>query len=133
MEDIVLQGVRRHSAPRDARRRRRTPGTTSCSTSGFILPKLEYSHASGCSVTGGYRYRGSRWPSLYGTYVYSDYCAGTIWGADAGWHTTPLLQSGGLIVSFGEDDDGELYVVDHRGTVYALVGAPQARRRVIAH
>src|SRR5262249_48422090 len=109
------------------------PPGTSCATSGFILPKLEYSHASGCSVTGGYRYRGSRWPGLYGTYVFGDYCAGTIWGADAGWHSTPLLQSGGLIVSFGEDDDGELYVVDHRGTVYALVGAPETRRRAVAH
>src|SRR5260221_13323211 len=109
------------------------PLGSSSSTSGLILPKLEYSHDSGCSVTGGYRYRGTRWPSLYGMYFYGDYCSGTIWGADSAWNSRALLQSGGNVVSFGEDDDGELYVVDHRGTVYALVVAPEPKRRAAGH
>lgn len=106
------------------------PGTT-CSTEGLTPPALEYHRELGCSVTGGYRYRGSRWPALYGTYLYADFCSGRIWAAtpsDGGWTSSVVADTEMTIVSFGEDDAGELYVVDYAGTVYE-VNAPASRRR----
>ncbi len=87
-------------------------------------PILTYAHYdgtfNGCAVTGGYRYRGGI-TGLQGTYVYSDGCTGNIWLASESspgqWSET-LWQSSGLsIVSFGEDESGELYALDHGGTV----------------
>lgn len=85
-----------------------------CSTAGKILPVAEYTHAGGaCSVTGGFVYRGQRWPTLQGTYLYADFCSGRIWGlsrpADA-WVSRTLLDSGLRITTFGQDEDGELFV-----------------------
>ena len=54
---------------------------TSALDNPLVLPILEYSHSFGCAVTGGYRYRGSRFPDLYGHYVYGDFCSGRIWTA----------------------------------------------------
>jgi glucose/arabinose dehydrogenase len=93
----------------------------------YVAPILEYPHSQGCSVTGGYRYRGPSFPNLQGTYLYADYCTGVIWGAtDAGgsWTSTPLLSSFLSISSFGEDEHGELYVADrvaNVGGVYRVV------------
>ncbi len=97
---------------------------------GAIGPVAEYDHSGNrCSVTGGYMYRGAQNPALVGTYLYADYCAGTIWGlvkiAD-GWTPTTLLESGFRISSFGEDANGELYVVDHGGGIYRIA-APVPR------
>ena len=96
-----------------------------CDTDGKVLPVAEYSHDQGCSVTGGYVYRGQEIPGLVGTYLYADYCTGTVWGlrpdgAD-GWQSTVLVASGANISSFGEDAEGELYVLDLNGQVYRLV------------
>lgn len=95
-----------------------------CRTRGLIDPVAEYSHAEGCSVTGGYVYRGERLPRLQGTYIYGDYCSGRIWGlsADAPGPKAArlLLDSGRRIASFGQGHDGELYVVDHGGAIYRL-------------
>jgi hypothetical protein len=98
--------------------------------SAFVFPVHEYTHADGCSITGGYVYRGSASPSLTGVYFYSDYCAGEIWGLttpDNGttWNNqsfgTPV---GGLNpTSFGEDAAGELYVADDGGTIYRIDGS----------
>ena len=89
-----------------------------CDPAGLVLPVAEYGHDLGCSITGGYVYRGSALPSLAGTYLYADYCSGTIWGLDAA-ATRPapriLLEAGLAIASFGEDEAGELYVVDLAG------------------
>jgi len=107
------------------------PPGASCSTAGLTLPALEYHRDLGCSVTGGYRYRGTRWPTLYGTYLYADFCSGRIWAAnsrDAHWSSSVIADTDMTIVSFGEDEDGELYVVDYAGTVYE-VNAPAVRRR----
>lgn len=87
-----------------------------------VMPVLEYDHAGGhCSVTGGYVYRGEALPGLQGYYLYGDWCSGTIWAArqdDAGnWTTDVSLQSGRPISSFGEDEAGELYLVDYDGSV----------------
>jgi glucose/arabinose dehydrogenase len=96
-----------------------------CDQSGLVLPIAEYSHAEGgCSVTGGYVYRGSKHPALQGSYFFGDYCSGIIWSVQregAGWQMTKRLESGVRISSFGEDAQGELYVVDHGGAVYQLV------------
>jgi len=92
---------------------------------GSTLPVLEYSHSLGCSVTGGYRYRGQLYPQLNGVYFYSDLCSGIIWGAiqDNGrWVSQDLLHSGLTVTTFGEDESGEVYVADYsRGTLYQLV------------
>ncbi|HXV65548.1 MAG TPA: PQQ-dependent sugar dehydrogenase [Vicinamibacteria bacterium] len=93
-----------------------------CGEEGFVLPILEYSHAEGCSVTGGFRYRGSQIPELFGHYVFGDFCSGRIWSAtvDEGglWTRSELLSTSLSISSFGEDEAGELYVVDLGGAVY---------------
>src|SRR5262245_18179712 len=92
-------------------------------------PVLEYDHSAGkCSITGGYRYRGSQFPSLVGTYFYGDFCVGIIWGArqnGSTWTTTQLIDSTLSISTFGEDEAGEVYVADLGGAIYHLV-APNA-------
>lgn len=103
-------------------------GAPSCDTSGLSLPVYEYDHDEGCSVTGGYVYRGAALPQLAGRYFFGDYCTGLVrsfryeGGAavDVQDHTTDLGAIGGLS-SFGEDADGELYLVDIEGIVYRLV------------
>jgi glucose/arabinose dehydrogenase len=102
--------------------------SSGCSKAGKVLPITEYSHAGGrCSVTGGYVYRGTASPSLAGRYVFADFCSGTIWtvsaSAPTGTTRTVLLASGLMVSSFGEDEAGEVYVVDHGGAVYQLVAS----------
>ena len=119
-----------------------------CDTTGLVMPVHEYpnnaaymkilmgmdnSEATGCSVTGGYVYRGADNPHLWGTYIFGDYCTGRIWsfklkdGKPVGFKNlrkelkkhskdVPLF-----ISSFGEDNSGELYVVDYLGAVYKFV------------
>jgi len=98
-----------------------------CNDGSLVLPILEYSHSLGCSITGGYRYRGAEMPEHSGTYFYGDFCSGRIWGGienvETGtWTSTELLDSELLISTFGEDDRGELYVADLNGTLYRLHG-----------
>jgi glucose/arabinose dehydrogenase len=114
--------------------------STNCQDGSLTLPILEYSHTDGCSITGGYRYRGSRLTQLRGTYFYADYCEGTIWGgtqlANGSWSSRVLLDTNMLISTFGEDVNGELYLADlAHGIVYSVVDdAPQAvHRRVAGH
>ncbi|MDQ3978156.1 MAG: PQQ-dependent sugar dehydrogenase [Actinomycetota bacterium] len=98
---------------------------------GGILPIFEYGRDDGCSVTGGYVYRGSRVPSLRGIYVYGDACTGTVWGlTQSGGEATGQQEltldglaeatgrSGFSISSFGEDGAGELYLLSLGGGVY---------------
>jgi len=98
-------------------------------TDGLTMPVAEYAHAvGGCSVTGGYVYRGPSLPALNGVYLYSDYCSGQVWAlyrTASGWENVALLNAFFLISSFGEDEVGELYLLDHGGgAVYQLVAAP---------
>lgn len=92
----------------------------------LIPPILEYSHDLGCSVTGGFVYRGSQLPAWQGIYFFADYCSGRVWGAlqDAGgsWQQEFLFAGLGRVSSFGEDASGELYLVDHTGTIFLLAG-----------
>jgi glucose/arabinose dehydrogenase len=93
----------------------------------FTPPLFEYDRDAGKSVTGGYVYRGSEIPWLQGTYVYGDFVDGRIWGltraADGTVENRLLLQTPYAISSFGEDDAGELYVVDFGGGIYRMVPA----------
>ena len=99
-----------------------------CPTAGLTLPVAEYDHGQGCAITGGFVYRGEAIPALVGTYLYADSCSGRIWGLDAGADVPQprlLASTGASIVSFGEDDAGELYVTDIAGgTISRLVAAP---------
>jgi hypothetical protein len=87
-----------------------------CDRPGFEKPIATYSHAEGCSVTGGYVYRGSRYPALRGAYLFADYCSGTIWGLDAAGRSpqdpVELLSTERALSSFGVDRDEELYITD---------------------
>ena len=119
-----------------------------CDTTGLIMPVFEYPNnasymkiligmdereATGCSVTGGYVYRGNNNPDLWGTYIFGDYCTGRIWsfklknGKPTKFkNLRPELKKHSrdvplFISSFGEDSSGELYVVDYLGAVYKFI------------
>jgi glucose/arabinose dehydrogenase len=100
-----------------------------------VLPVNEYGHDLGCSVTGGYVYRGSAYPGMVGRYVFADFCSGMIWslqrsgsGSSAANFTRALeLDTNLSISSFGEDEVGNLYLVDYDGRVLLVSdGAPVA-------
>ena len=98
--------------------------SSGCLTSNRILPITEYSHEFGCSITGGHVYRGTEQESLVGGYFFSDYCSGTIWtvpaDAKTGTRATEILKTDSAISSFGESEDGELFVTDLNGAVFQL-------------
>ena len=89
----------------------------------LVQPVAQYTHANGCSVTGGYVYRGSR-AALRGRYIYGDYCSGIVWSLKVvGGRATSLRRERFRIdglTSFGEDAAGELYATSHNDTVYRL-------------
>jgi glucose/arabinose dehydrogenase len=89
----------------------------------LVQPVAQYTHANGCSVTGGYVYRGAN-PALRGRYIYGDYCSANIWSFEiAGGRATGLRREPFQIesvTSFGEDIAGELYAVSHDGVIYRL-------------
>lgn len=90
----------------------------SCTMTGYVLPIAEYSHDQGCSVIGGYVYRGEVNPELQGVYVFGDWCSGRIFTLDVDGQTInprTVLESGLQVSSFGEDEAGEIYVVDFAG------------------
>ena len=102
-------------------------GAASCDRTGLTLPVLEYGHDEGCSITGGYVYRGAAIPALQGHYFYADYCDGWVRSfryengrvVDAAqW---PTLAPGGAVPSFGQDAAGELYVLSAAGGVFRVV------------
>ncbi len=99
-----------------------------CDTSNLVMPIAEYSHDFGCSITGGYVYRGQEFPVLVGQYLFADYCTGIVWAtardASGTWHTRQVGKFDDTISSFGEDAVGELYVVGHgSGTIYKLTAS----------
>jgi len=103
-------------------------GAQNCDQDGLTLPVADYSHNDGCAVIGGYVYRGTRFPSFVGRYVYADLCSGNTWSinADAALSGTAVQPAllGTLPFSpaaFGEDEAGELYVVDSAGAIYRFV------------
>jgi glucose/arabinose dehydrogenase len=102
------------------------PETATCVRDGLVLPVADYRHGEdGCSITGGYVYRGAAIPGLVGAYLYGDYCSGRIWAlaqdASSSWSSYLLLDTDLAISSFGEDEAGEIYVADLAGgAVYRL-------------
>lgn len=91
-----------------------------CGVLQSIAPVVEYDHSEGrCSVTGGYVYRGNRSSLPVGAYVFGDFCTGEIFLMN-GNAPHVLLETEEFITSFGEDDDGELYVVGLRGSVHRI-------------
>lgn len=93
---------------------------------------LEYDHSQGCSITGGYRYRGAAIPALTGHFIYGDFCSGRIWGAtrhaNGVWTTTQLLSTGFRISTFGEDEAGEIYVGAYNTGVLLKITSPASTR-----
>jgi hypothetical protein len=101
-------------------------GPSLCSPSDYIDPLLDYSHTRGrCSVTGGYVYRGSRGTLPAGLYVYGDFCSGEIFVTNGDTQVV-LMFTAMSISSFGEDEQGELYVVDREGTISRIEPVPAA-------
>jgi glucose/arabinose dehydrogenase len=99
---------------------------------GFTFPVLEYPHSEGISVTGGYVYRGSRYPALVGTYLYADFAQGWIGGIrlqapDGTPRAAPekrrLLDTATQPSSFGVDESNELFLVDYKGIVWQLAAS----------
>ena len=97
-----------------------------CAPAGLQLPVHEYGHHEGCSVTGGYVYRGNAVPGIVGHYFYSDYCRGflrsfRITNGVATDHRTWDVGAIGNVLSFGIDAAGELYVLTQAGQVRKIV------------
>lgn len=87
-----------------------------------VAPLAVYDHEAGCSVVGGYVYRGKAIKALRGRYVYGDYCTGKVWSldpADPGEISLELVL-GTTLASFGEDEFGELYLVSRTGRIFRL-------------
>jgi glucose/arabinose dehydrogenase len=97
-----------------------------CDPQQFFSPVVEYDHGNGrCSVTGGRVYRGAESVLPFGSYLFADFCTGEIMLLNEGRQQL-LLDTDLLIVSFGEDDVGEIYVVGLGGTVYRIVASATA-------
>lgn len=106
-----------------------------CNSPELMGPIHEYTHSGGnCSVTGGYVYRGSAIPKLDGTYFFADFCSGNIWSFK--WDGEKITEfkerkeelkpdqkgkSIRYITSFGQDADGELYILDKDGDIFKIV------------
>jgi glucose/arabinose dehydrogenase len=95
------------------------PASARCDPAPFVEPVAEYGRDGGCSVTGGYVYRGPAYPTLQGMYFFGDFCSGKIWSLDqtggANWRMTEQLKDPIQISSFGEDESGEIYVTTFSG------------------
>ncbi len=108
--------------------------SSDCDKTGLILPVYEYGHDVGSSVIGGYFYRGKAVSSLSGKYLFGDFGSGRIWAmTSAGSFVSveELLNTGLFLSSFGEDEDGELYVAELGGTVRQIIGAGAAQPSII--
>ncbi len=109
-------------------------GSNDCDRTGRVTPVVEYGHSDGCSITGGFVYRGKRMPDLVGHYFYTDYCDGWIRsfkyerGVVTG-HREWRKLGPGKVTSFGQDAAGELYLCSSDGTVHRLVPARARARR----
>lgn len=99
---------------------------TGCSTAGLTLPVLVYDHDDGCSITGGFVYRGESMPAVEGHYFYADYCRGWVRSfryanGQATDEREWALGALGNVQSFGVDDSGEMYILTANGFVYRMV------------
>ena len=99
-----------------------------CDPGAFEPPVAEYGRDSGCSITGGYVYRGQRLPGLRGVYLYADFCSGRIWGlrydGERVTEQAQLARAEFQVPSFGEDEAGEVYILGFDGGIYTFAGPP---------
>ncbi|REL37862.1 glucose sorbosone dehydrogenase [Rhodohalobacter sp. SW132] len=108
------------------------PPGSSCETDGLEMPVYEYDHSQGDrSITGGFVYRGSAYPQLYGYYIYGDFISGRIWALDISDTENPsnteIYNANFNIPSFGVDEQNEIYIAGFDGTIYLLgSGAAEA-------
>jgi uncharacterized protein (TIGR03437 family) len=100
------------------------PAGSNCDRNGLTMPVLEYPRSAGCSVTGGKVYRGRRWPELQGAFLYADYCTGNLWAVRRGSEPQLLLAGARQsFSSFGEGENGELYIADQGSGSISLITA----------
>jgi glucose/arabinose dehydrogenase len=97
-----------------------------CDPTGLTPPTIVYGHAEGCSIVGGYVYRGPAMPALQGQYLFGDFCQGWVRSFAADDESPevvdqPALSPGDNITSFGEDNAGELYILTASGSVFKIV------------
>jgi putative heme-binding domain-containing protein len=115
----VVEGT--HQAIRPNSRKGPTP---------ILPPVIEHSHSEAASITGGYVYHGKRFPELQRAYIYGDWETGKIWellhDGKKVVRSREIADTPFKIVSFGEDRDGELYILDYNGTIHRLVRNPRA-------
>lgn len=95
-----------------------------CDVAGLTLPVAEYPHEFGCSVVGGYVYRGELEPALEGVYLFAVFCSGLVWGmgrdASDNWAVSDPVETGLRISSFGEDAEGEVLLVAISGEIFRI-------------
>ena len=101
-----------------------------CDPDGLVMPVFEYSHAEGCSITGGHVYRGTSIPTLTGAYLFNDYMSRRTWAiakGEDGWKATQIIEGAPLAISsFGELSSGEILACgfeeayDRIGRLYRL-------------
>jgi len=95
-----------------------------CNQTGLVLPVAEYDHSQGCSITGGFVYRGQNFPRMQGVYFYGDFCSGNIWGLKREvntWQNALLLDTPHSVSTFGEDELGNIYLADYsNGDIYMI-------------
>ena len=103
-------------------RRMESEQPASCAKTGLEKPFTEYGRVDGCSVTGGFVYRGTRHPSLYGAYIYGDFCSGKIWALRYDGNSITehmeIVDSNLRISAFGQDQSGELYILSFDDKIY---------------
>ena len=124
------------------------PEDSKCNSDNLTMPVFEYPNNAnyaktlfgikqpnmdGCSITGGYVYRGNELVDMDGRYIFGDYCTGKIWSIVVNEnesinlknHTGSIMNSIGkkefYLSSFGEDNKGEIFIIDYNGTIYKLV------------
>jgi len=102
--------------------------SSGCNMNGLILPISEYDHSEGSAVIGGYVYKGSAISSLSGVYVFGDLSGGKIWGlqetSPGTWTRSTLLSKALTLSSFGQDESGEIYVIDYGGGNVLKLASP---------
>ncbi len=102
------------------------PSSNCTPPANYSAPIATYTRDASCSsVTGGYAYRGPADTVLHGSYIYADFCDGRVWRLKrngATWQNDLLADTNFSVSSFGEDQAGNLYLVDYGGTIYRVTG-----------